>query len=158
MSEREVAENARRFQELSQRVSQLRITEKSRDGMIRVTVSANGLLTDLVLKDRWHPVPASEIAAEIMDCVRRAQARIPDLLHQTMHDTVGTQDPTVPVLLDDARRRFPEPPPGHTRPWDEMATRQEPKSTPAVPTPRQRATEPTDDDDWDEREVIKDIY
>ena len=146
----------RRFQELSQRVAQLRITEKSRDGMIWVTVSADGLLTDLVLRERWHPLPAGEVAAEIMDCVRRAQARIPELLRQTINATVGPRDPTVDVLLDEARRRFPEPPPRHPGPRDEPDIGRE--QQPATPEPPRRPTEPTGDDDWDGRDVMDDVF
>jgi DNA-binding protein YbaB len=122
------------WDELNERVAQLSITEKSRDGTVRVTVSASGLVTDLVLKDRWHPQAPEEVAAQIMACIRRAQARIPELLRQAMFDTVGTQDPSSHLVLADARRRFPE------------VTDEAPRRPP----------ERTDDGDWDGREVLED--
>jgi hypothetical protein len=108
-----------------------------------VTVSASGLLTDLVLRERWHPQPLPEVAAEIMDCVRRAQARIPELLRQAMSETVGA-DPASHLLVADARRRFPEPEP------------HEPRHAP-VQRRDSRAPQRDSTDDWDEREVMEDV-
>lgn len=144
--EAQIAENARKYQALNERISQLSITESSGDGTVRVTVSASGLLTELQLKDKWNPVPAAEVAAQIMDCVRRAQARIPELLRQAMFDTIGPDDPSAHLLLDDARRRFPEPPPPET-----------PRSRGEPPPPPPRAARATEQDDWDERAVMEDI-
>ncbi len=152
MWERQVADNARRFQELTERVARLRITESSPDGTVRVTVSASGLLTDLVLRDSRYPRPASEVAAQVMDCLQRAQARIPDLLQHEIATTVGTQDPSAHLLVDDARRRFPAPPP---RPEQ----RREPEVVPpqAVPVAPRQPNRPRDEDDWDGREIMQDI-
>jgi DNA-binding protein YbaB len=135
--ERQVAENAARFRALQERLSSLSITEASGDGAIKVTVSASGLLTNLVLRERWHPEPLPALAAEILDCVRRAQARIPDLLRQAMFDTVGSQDPSTHLLLAEARERFPEPAPA------------QPRSAPG-PTAGDKG-------DWDEREFLEQL-
>lgn len=106
--EREVTENTRRYQELHERVSQLSITETSPDGVVAVTVSASGVLTNLALRDTWSPVPLGELAEEIMNRLRLAQARIPDLLQQQVFSVVGTQDPSAHLIVADARNRFPE--------------------------------------------------
>jgi DNA-binding protein YbaB len=135
--ERQVAETAQRYRQLQERLAQLSITESSGDGAVKVTVSATGLLTGLVLRERWRPEPLDAVAAEIMACLGRAQARIPELLRQAMFDTVGDRDPSTHLLLDDARRRFPE---------------QEPKE------PRQsRVPTPDSGDDWAERDVLEDV-
>ena len=135
--ERQVAETAQRYRLLQERLAQLSITESSGDGAVKVTVSASGMLTDLTLRERWHPEPLDAIAAEIMACLRRAQARIPELLRQAMFDTVGSREPSTHLLLDDARRRFPE---------------QEPQQPRQSRTPRQDSG-----DDWAEREVMEDV-
>jgi hypothetical protein len=137
--ERPVAENARRYQELTARLRELSITESSGDGAVKVTVSASGLLTDIALRDRWHPEPLADVAAEIMACVRRAQARIPDLLRDTMLAIVGPDDPSTHLLLEDARQRFPEPP------------EQQPRQ------PRTPERERDSTGDWDERDVLEDV-
>jgi DNA-binding protein YbaB len=135
--ERQVAETAQRFRALQERLSSLSITETSGDGAVKVTVSAAGLLTDLVLRERWHSEPLPALAAEIMDCVRRAQARIPDLLRQAMFETVGSQDPSTHLLLAEAGKRFPEPAPAEPR--------------------QARRPAPDSGGDWDEREFLEQL-
>jgi DNA-binding protein YbaB len=135
--EQQVAETARRYQQLREKLAQLSITEASGDGAVKVTIAASGLLTDLVLRERWRPEPLPDIAAEIMDCVRRAQAKIPDLLRQAMSDTIGEQDPGTHLLLSEARQRFPEQEPQEPRPA--------------------RTTQPVSKGDWDEREFLEQL-
>lgn len=148
----QLARNAERYRELDQRLSQVSITETSRDGTIKVTVSADGLLTGLVLKERWHPPPLPELAAEIMDCLARAQARIPDLVRQAMAEVVGTPDAGAHLILSDIRDKFPEPPP---REPDDPRVVHEPEAP--VTAPRRRARpERVGDDDWDGRTVLED--
>jgi hypothetical protein len=113
------------YQAMADRVSRLSISESSPDGAITVTVSANGVLTGLSF------TPEPELADEIMECVRRAQARIPNLLREAIFDTIGGQDPATHLLLDEARRRFPSP----------------------DPAPEQRKPS----DDWSERDVMEDV-
>jgi hypothetical protein len=129
----QVAENARRYQELEDRVAGLSITETSADGAIRVTVSASGQLTALELRETGTPLDL--VAEEIMSCLGRAQARIPDLLGQTVFDTVGTQDPSAHLIVADARKRFCE----------EVADR-----APADEPPDPRS-------DWESRPVLEDV-
>ena len=160
--ERQVAETAARYQQLQERLSQLSITESSRDGTVKVTVSAGGQLIDLVLRERWHPDPLPDIAAEIMDCLRRAQARIPELLRQAMFETVGPQDPSAHLLVAEAKRRFPEPV-EETRQPDRDEIRivpEEPEpvaSRPRAPEPRRPTRGSDGEDDWDERAVMEDL-
>jgi YbaB/EbfC DNA-binding family len=154
---RQVAENAERYRLLAERLSQLSITEVSGDGTVRVTVSASGQLTDLALRERWHPDPLPVVAAEIMDCLHRAQARIPDLLHRAMLDTVGGTDPSAHLLLAEAEKRFPEPPPReeHRSRGEPEMIRVEPEPEPAAP--RVHTPQPRDEGDWDERPFMENL-
>ncbi|HEX6340143.1 YbaB/EbfC family nucleoid-associated protein [Umezawaea sp.] len=141
--EQQVAENAVRYRRLHERLARTSITESSGDGTVKVTVSASGLITDLVLRERRRPEPLPRIAAEIMDCVRRAQARIPDLLRQAMVDTVGPQDPSTHLLVSEARQRFPQPPGGTSDAPDPVRPRTVHEQRPAA---RRAVADP--DDDW----------
>jgi hypothetical protein len=154
----QIAQNAERYRELRQRLSQASLTETSRDGTVKVTVSADGLVTDLVLKERWHPPPLPELAAEIMDCLSRAQARIPDLVRQTMAEVVGTPDAGAHLVLTDTRNKFPEPPPREPARDDDLRIEPEPEAEAPVPAslPRPRP-ERVGEDDWDERTVLEDL-
>ena len=46
------------------------------------------------LQRQQQPQPAGAVAAQIMECLARAQARIPNLLGQAMFETIG---PNVPA-------------------------------------------------------------
>jgi hypothetical protein len=83
------------------------------DGVVRVTVGADGSLVELVLAEPRQPVAMSELATRIMGCVSRARARIPDLIAHAMTETVGHDEGT-DVVLADARNRFPPAPPEPT--------------------------------------------
>lgn len=162
--QRQVAENAQRYRELDERVSQLSITEKSRDGTIMVTVSATGVLTDLVLKERWHPVPEPELAEQIMACLTRAQAKIPGLMAKVIEETLGEQDSSTHLILADTRRSFPEPPPDpmSRAAWQTAEPppppKPEPSPPPAAPRRDDTAAQPEGTDDWDGRPVLKDVW
>lgn len=146
----QIAENAGRYQELQRRLAGLAITESSRDGTVRVTVSTTGLLTDLVLTDRWQPVPLAQVAVQVMACVRQAQARIPELVRQAMAETVGAQDPAAQAILARTRERFPAAPPNGAAP-----------PAGAAPPPRHKVTarpgRAPDDEDWDGGSILEDV-
>lgn len=140
-----------KWNELNDRIARLSVTESSRDGMVQVTVSTTGVLTGLVVREQCQqPRPMSAVAAQVMECVARAQARIPDLLGQAMFETIGPNDPAAALVVADARKRFPEPPPRSEPPlrseWQPPAPR-----APRTPRPPERV-----DDDWDGRTVMED--
>ena len=167
--QQQVAENAKRYQDLNERVSRLSITEKSRDGTVMVTVSATGVLTDLVLKERWHPVPESELAEQIMECLKRAQAKIPDLMAKVIEEALGEQDSSAHLILADARQSFPEPPPdpASRAAWQAAEPPHSPKPEPQAvakvtppPTKQQQkdtAAQAAGTDDWDGRPFLEDV-
>src|SRR6187551_2475076 len=95
--QRKLSDDARRFQDLHDRVSRMSVTETSRDGLIKVTVSSSGALTELEM-----PGSLAGVAAGVLECVRRAQSRIPELLRETAAQTVGADDVGVRLLVDDA--------------------------------------------------------
>ena len=97
------------YQDLHDRVSALVVTESSQDGAVTVEVGADGTVRGLVLRDRGHPV--DHYASVILDCLSRAQARIPGLVAQAVEKTVGAADPGATMVLADLRKRFPEPEP-----------------------------------------------
>lgn len=82
--QRKVSDDARRYAELRDRVAGLSVTETSRNGLVKVTVSSSGALTGLEM-----PGSLAGVAADVLECVRRAQARIPALLQDTAAETVG---------------------------------------------------------------------
>lgn len=137
----QVAENARRYADLRDRVARMSITETTQDGMIRVTVSADGLLTHLELHQRYQGVSMNLLSTRIMACVRRAQARIPDLMRQAMHAT-GVDDQAGQPILTNTSRKFPAA---------------QAEMTPHVVARRRVPTQQADDADWDNAAVLEDL-
>jgi hypothetical protein len=161
----QVAENARRYAALQDRLATASATETSRDGVVRVTVSADGSLTDLVLEEPRQPMSQAmslpELADQIMRCVRRARAQLPGLIERAMSETVG-HDESAEIVLADARRRFPQPPPEPERPRhdvvEEVRIGAAPADEPRRPPARRRVHRQDDGDDgWHERPILEDI-
>jgi DNA-binding protein YbaB len=128
--EQQVEATAVAYQRMSERIGAIQVPETSPDGTVRVTVSAAGVLTDLQLPDR-------ALAAQIMACIRKAQAKIPDLMRTAMAETVGSQDPNTHLVLASARERFPE--------------------LPAEKRPARADMVAGAEGDWDERDILQDV-
>ncbi|WP_439657203.1 YbaB/EbfC family nucleoid-associated protein [Lentzea sp. HUAS TT2] len=154
----QVADTARRYGELDARLARTTVTETSRDGVVRVTVGADGSMVDLVLLESRQPLSMAALAAKIMSCVSRARARLPDLIARAMAETVG-HDKTADLVLADARSRFP-PVPAEAAPHRREVA-EEPRMVapprgmppPAVAPPPHRGDDR--DDDWNETAIFE---
>src|SRR5215211_7244477 len=151
----EFAAKADRYQQMQQQISQVSAAESSADGAVRVTVDSAGIVTDLVLSDRAGSLRPQQLAAQILEVMRRAQSRLTDRVQQVMQDTVGDDEATVRAVVASYEQRFPVPPPPSPAGYaddlrigdveDDEPRR--PPSPPAQPRPQRR---PDDDDDgWD---------
>lgn len=75
-------------QDLEQRV----VTAQSPRGDVRVAIAGNGVLRDVQLGEKTNHWQRSELAAEIMACVRRAYAKLPELAEQVYADQLDADD------------------------------------------------------------------
>ncbi|WP_433274782.1 YbaB/EbfC family nucleoid-associated protein [Actinosynnema sp. CS-041913] len=105
-----IEQKAERYQQMAERVQGLSITEASKDGLVRLTIGSNGILTNLEIAEAAGGKRMAEVSAEVMRTLQRAQSRIPELLQQAMTETIGTQDETANVLFNEAKKNFPAPP------------------------------------------------
>lgn len=71
----QIQRKAERFSGMRERVEQIRVTESSVDGSVRVTVASNGVPTELTLTDKARGLSPAEISAQLMACLRWAQSR-----------------------------------------------------------------------------------
>ncbi|GLY65632.1 YbaB/EbfC family nucleoid-associated protein [Amycolatopsis taiwanensis] len=106
----DVAEKARRYQEMRAGLATVAVTESSPDGAVTVTVDASGLLTGLRIEDRGAPQPGRQVAATVLATLRRAQSRLPQLAAEVMR-SIEDDPAAVDEALAGYRDRFPEPPP-----------------------------------------------
>ncbi|MCP2167451.1 YbaB/EbfC family nucleoid-associated protein [Goodfellowiella coeruleoviolacea] len=106
----QLADKAARYRDVGERTQALRLTAASPDGAVRVTVRADGALDDLEFGDRARTLPLPDLAQQVMNTVRRAQAQIADQVAAVMTDRLGDEDQqTRSLVLDNLRARFPEP-------------------------------------------------
>lgn len=135
------ADKARRYQEMQAETEQLRLTATSPDGRIKVTVRADGSVTDLEFTDKVRAMAPSELAAQILSTMHRAQSNIANRVGETMSAHLGDEDlQTRTMMLDNLRERFPEQPadqepeqPETASKWELPAEEEAPKPPPAPP-------------------------
>jgi DNA-binding protein YbaB len=120
---------AQTYRDLQHEMSQLAVTETSADGMVRVSVDAQGVPTELILTDRARAADPARLSAELMTCLRRAHstlaAQVQDLVTASVPDS---GDDAAARIVASYRDRFLDIP-GDT------------------PTRPARMTHPPDDDD-----------
>jgi hypothetical protein len=105
--DRDATEKAARFQEMSQRVADIDITESV--GPVSVTVGNNGIPTDITMAEAVRGMPPQEIAAAVMAAMRKAQSRYPARLAEILAETVGEDDLAGQHIVAVAERNFPPP-------------------------------------------------
>lgn len=109
------------YRGLHHQMSQLAVTEASADGMVRVSVDAQGVPTELTLTDRARGADPARLSAELMTCLRRAHstlaAQVQDLVAASLLDS---EDAAAAQIVVSYRDRFGDPtqlpPARHARP------------------------------------------
>jgi DNA-binding protein YbaB len=102
------ADKAQRYQAAQQQTEQLRLTASSANGVVRVTVGADGNVTALELGNKVRTMPPEDIAAQILDTMRRAQSGIAERVSEVMTAQLGDEDQeTRAEMLGTLRTRFP---------------------------------------------------
>lgn len=119
--ERNATEKAAKYERMRQEVEQVSITESAAGGAVRVTVGQNGLPTDVSMTDGVRKLSPDQIAAAVMDAMRKAQSRYPQRLAEIMAETVG-EDATTAHIVATAEQNFP-------RVDDEENQRRRPRSS-----------------------------
>ncbi|WP_409179938.1 YbaB/EbfC family nucleoid-associated protein [Amycolatopsis sp. VS8301801F10] len=139
------ARKAERYAAAQQETERLRLTATSPDGTVKVTVGADGVVSDLVFSSRTRTIPPEELARMVLETMRKAQSGITDRVAEVMGRSLGDEDPdTRAVLLDSLRTRFPDPDPDPADQQDSAEAEPEPPASPppAGGAPRPPATPP----------------
>ncbi|MGB8961048.1 MAG: YbaB/EbfC family nucleoid-associated protein [Pseudonocardiaceae bacterium] len=80
---------AQTYRGLQNEMSQLVVTETSADGMVRVSVDAQGVPTELTLTDRARASDPARLSAELMTCLRRAHSTLAAEVQDLMTTSVA---------------------------------------------------------------------
>lgn len=107
----QVTARAERFRALERDVGAIAVTETSRDGVVRATVDASGVLRQLELSDRIREFSGQTLAAHVLATMRRAQARIADEMSPLTADLAADDPAAAAAMVAGYRRQFPEQPP-----------------------------------------------
>jgi DNA-binding protein YbaB len=118
----------RQADEMKQVANAVKVTQRSSDGSVSVTVDQNGVVSALDLTDAALRKQPAQLSAEILGAMRTAQAQIATRMQEVMAPIIGEDSATMDALMGGYHERFPEPPPENPAPA--------------------RPTGPTDDDDF----------
>jgi hypothetical protein len=95
---------------LADRMATLTSSADGDEGAIRVTVASSGNLTGLELDDRVQGYSGADLAAEILQVMRRAQAGLVDRVAAAVEETVGAGSEAGRAVLNSFEQRFPASP------------------------------------------------
>ncbi|MFI5613056.1 YbaB/EbfC family nucleoid-associated protein [Amycolatopsis sp. NPDC051903] len=133
------ARKAERYAAAQQETERLRLTASSPDGTVRVTVGADGVVSDLVFGSKTRTMPPEELARMVLTTMRRAQSGITERVAEVMTENLGDEDQeTRTALLSNLSSRFPDPDEPEDGPGEEPA----PPVPPAPPAPSGGAATP----------------
>ncbi|MEV6657841.1 YbaB/EbfC family nucleoid-associated protein [Nocardia fluminea] len=155
----DLEQKAQRYQELHTKMTAVSVTDTSADGRISVTVDANGSTTAITLAAAVRGMDPTAVAAELMACTHRAQARLRDQVTGLVQDTVGA-DEAGQAIVGQYSDRFPDldpsasaavpPPPMPAAPAAPVASWPSESEAPATRKPdRDRVVAPEEPSDED---------
>jgi DNA-binding protein YbaB len=147
------AAKAERYRVAQEKTEQIRCDATSQDGSVRVTVRADGSVSDLAFSEKIRSMPLAELSSLILATMRRAQGDIANRVGAVMAEELGDEDPeTRNATLANLRDRFPDLSDDAD---DTMDDDEDDGPDPAAPPPppRQvRRARPAQDDDGDDED------
>jgi len=107
--ERSIADRAEQARALALRASALSATARSRDGLVEVTVGAEGQLVRLRLDEQTRQQSSAATAESIMETLQAAKDHLLRKFEEATAETVGPDSETGRALTEALHRRL-EPP------------------------------------------------
>jgi DNA-binding protein YbaB len=105
--EDKVAQAQQRAERIRDGLTALRVTERTQDGRVSVTVNASGNLVDLRLADGPQGKAGPELAQDIMRTIHRAQSHLADAVLAGLGEVAGPE--TLAELENQYRTTYPAP-------------------------------------------------
>jgi hypothetical protein len=97
----------REAEQIRDGLAAVRVTERTSDDQITVTVDTNGNMVDLRLTDGPRDKPGPRLAEDILHTLRRAQSRIAEEVRSRLADTAPPA--TLAELENQYRTAYPAP-------------------------------------------------
>lgn len=96
--------------QISQAAREVRVTQRSGDGSVSVTVDSGGNVTALDLTDAALRKQPAQLSAEILGIMRSAQAQIATRMQEAMTPVLGDDSATMNAIMGGIQEKFPQPP------------------------------------------------
>jgi len=107
--ERSLSHRAEQARELARRTAGLTATARSRDGLVEVTVGAEGRVERIHLDDGIRRQSAEDTEKTLMETLRAANALLIQQFEKATADTVGIETETGRMLMLGLRKRLGPP-------------------------------------------------
>jgi hypothetical protein len=104
--ERSVSLRAEQARALARRAAEISATARSPDGLVEVTVGAEGQIKRLHLEERTREHSAAATAGKIMATLGAAKAELIQLFDEVTAETVGADSETGRMLMASLRERL----------------------------------------------------
>ncbi|MQA08498.1 MAG: hypothetical protein GEU98_08080 [Pseudonocardiaceae bacterium] len=142
-----------RNERMTEELQQVRVTERSTDGQVSVTVNNHGALVDLQLGEALRQRDGSAVAGEVVRLASVAQGKVADAVRRAMQPYIGGTE-AMNYLVDRMRAaQPPEEPQGYTpggggySDADSFLRSNNADGDPESPQPPPRPPRPSHDDD-----------
>lgn len=162
--EGKLAEAQRKSEDIRSGLADLRVTERSTDGQIVVSVNSSGNLVDIQLGDSLQRREPSSVGPDILRAVQAAQNRVAGALREAMNPMLG-DSAAMDFMIGQVRSAQPPPPPeyvagggGYVSPEQRSAfdTRSYEDTPPPVPPrPQARHRSVDDGEDFDDHGFLR---
>ncbi|WP_394621183.1 YbaB/EbfC family nucleoid-associated protein [Lentzea sp. JNUCC 0626] len=152
--EGKLAEAQARGDAIRETLAHLRVTERSPDGQIAVTVNDAGNLVGLELGQALQRKDSAVVAQDVLRTVQAAQSKVANTVGEAMAPLLGADSEAMHMMMDKLRSAQPPPPEQGREGWAPSEQRlgaieddgvPPPPQQPPPRTPRHRAD---DDDDF----------
>lgn len=102
-------EQLKNIQKMAEKMENLKVGAVNDDNTVKVTVDAAGALVDLKLHEDAMDETADDLAAEIMETLRKARTSLSLGASMVLKSTVGTETETGRAVLETFHKRFGVP-------------------------------------------------
>ncbi|MDU0294837.1 YbaB/EbfC family nucleoid-associated protein [Saccharothrix longispora] len=162
--EGKLAEAQRKSEAIREALTGLRVTERSSDGQITVTINDAGNLVDLHLGNSLQRKDGATVGQEVLRVVQAAQSRVAAAVQEVMAPVLGGDSEAMHFMVDKLRSAQPPPPPAYVPGHGGWGTGPQPLGAieddapppgPRAPQPPPRRRAPQDDEDFGDRGFLR---
>jgi DNA-binding protein YbaB len=149
--EKKAVEAQQRAERVRDGLAAVRVTERSSDGRVAVTVNSTGNLVDLRLAP--HDKAGPELAQDILRTLRRAQSRLADAVQDGLGEAAGPE--TLAELTRQYRAAYPAVDPAEPRRRTVLRLGAQAEEEQPRPGRRERATPDDAEPGYGDRNLLR---